>query len=100
MSSMFEQKSGNGQTGLQVTSAKRASQANRATVPDKNSYDTSTEHCFSLLARLLVFPMLFIAVSSPNLADQHWESKKTGKCPYDETETYSPVTAILYLHCI
>ena len=44
--------------------------------------------------------MLFIAVSSPNLADQHWESKKTGTCPNNETETYSPVTAILYLHCI
>ena len=36
---------------------------------------------FSLLARLLVLPMLFIAVNSPNLAHQHWEGKKTAKCP-------------------
>ena len=36
---------------------------------------------FSLLACLLVLPMLFIAVNSPNLAHQHWEGKKTAKCP-------------------
>ena len=36
---------------------------------------------FWLLARLLVLPMLFIAVNSPNLAHQHWEGKKTAKCP-------------------
>ena len=34
---------------------------------------------FLLLARLLVLPMLFIAVNSPNLAHQHWEGKKTAK---------------------
>ena len=34
-----------------------------------------------LLARLLVLPMLFIAVNSPNVAHQHWEGKKTVKCP-------------------
>ena len=38
-----------------------------ASVSDKNSWDTSSEHCLiSLLARLLVLPMLFIAVCSPN----------------------------------
>ena len=36
---------------------------------------------FWLLARLLVLPMLLIAVNSPNLAHQHWEGKKTAKCP-------------------
>ena len=35
----------------------------------------------SLLAHLLVLPMLFITVNSPNLAHQHWEAKKTAKCP-------------------
>ena len=35
---------------------------------------------FWLLARLLVLPMLLIAVNSPNLAHQHWEGKKTAKC--------------------
>ena len=36
---------------------------------------------FSLLACLLVLPMFFIAVNSPNLAHQHWEGKKTTRCP-------------------
>ena len=36
---------------------------------------------FLLLARLLLLPMLLIAVNSPNVAHQHWEGKKTGKCP-------------------
>ena len=36
---------------------------------------------FSLLAPVLVLPMLIIAVNSPNLAHQHWEGKKTAKCP-------------------
>ena len=49
----------------------------QCTVSDKNSWDTSTQHGFSLLARLLVLPMLAIA---PNLARQHWEGKKTAKC--------------------
>ena len=35
---------------------------------------------FSLLARLLVLPMLVIAFSSPNLAHQHWEGKKIANC--------------------
>lgn len=36
---------------------------------DKKSWDTSTQRClfFLLLARLLVFPMVFIAVNSPIL---------------------------------
>ena len=29
----------------------------------------------------IVLPMLCIAVNSPNLAHQHWEGKKTVKCP-------------------
>ena len=36
---------------------------------------------FLLLARLLVLPMLVIAVNSPNLAHQHWEGKETAKRP-------------------
>ena len=32
---------------------------------------------FQLLAHLLVLPILFIAVKSPNLVYQHWEGKKT-----------------------
>ena len=36
---------------------------------------------FSLLVPLLGLPMLIIAVNSPNLAHQHWEGKKTAKCP-------------------
>ena len=32
---------------------------------------------FQLLAHLLVLPILFIAVKSPNLVYQHWEDKKT-----------------------
>ena len=32
---------------------------------------------FSVLAHLLILPMLFITVNSPNLAHQHWEGKKT-----------------------
>ena len=36
---------------------------------------------FSVFARLLVLPMLFITVNSPNLAHQHWDGKKTAKCP-------------------
>ena len=36
---------------------------------------------FSVCARLLVLPMLFITVNSPNLAHQHWDGKKTAKCP-------------------
>ena len=45
----------------------------------KCSEDTSTKSCFvfSFLARLLVLPMLLIALNVPNLAHQHWESKKT-----------------------
>ena len=27
-----------------------------------------------------ILPMLFIAVSPPNLAHRHWEGKKTAKC--------------------
>ena len=47
------------------------------TVSDKNSWDTSTQHFFfSLLARPLVLPMLFIAVSSPHFAHQHWEGRR------------------------
>ena len=36
---------------------------------------------FFTLAHLLVLPMLFITGNSPNLAHQHWEGKKTAKCP-------------------
>ena len=36
---------------------------------------------FSLLGRLLVLPMLIIAVNSPKLARQLWKGKKTAKCP-------------------
>ena len=36
---------------------------------------------FSLLAHLLVLPMLFVAVNSPNLVHEHWEGKMTVKCP-------------------
>ena len=32
---------------------------------------------FSVLAHLLILPMLFITIKSPNLAHQHWEGKKT-----------------------
>ena len=38
---------------------------------------------FSLLACLLVLPMLSIAVNSPNLVHQHWEGEKTAKCLSD-----------------
>ena len=52
---------------------------------DKNSWDTSTERCFSLLARLLYLPMLFIAVNIANHLLQHWEGKnsvfKVPQCP-------------------
>ena len=33
------------------------------------------------LVHLLVLPMLFIAVNSPNLVHQHWKDQKTAKCP-------------------
>ena len=46
-------------------------------VPEKNSWDTSTQSCFFYLAHLLVLPMLFTAVNSPNLAQQHWEANKS-----------------------
>ena len=42
---------------------------------------------FSLLARLLVLPMLFVAVNSPNLKRRHWEGKKTASVPIISTET-------------
>ena len=49
---------------------------------NKNTWDTSTQRrFFSVFARLLVLLMLFIAVNSPNLAHQHWDGKKTAKCP-------------------
>ena len=55
----------------------------RATLSDKDSWDSSPDafFFFLLLVRLLVFSMLFIAVNSPNLEHQHWEGKKTVKCP-------------------
>ena len=37
--------------------------------------------CFLLLACLLVFPMVFLAVNSPNLVHHYWECKTTAKCP-------------------
>ena len=44
---------------------------------------------FSLLARLLVLPMLFIAVNSANLVHQHWVGKTTAKCPNNfDCETF------------
>ena len=57
--------------------------ANNYTVSDKNSWDTSTQLAvfFFTLAHLLVLPILFITGNSPNLAHQHWEGKKTAKCP-------------------
>ena len=36
---------------------------------------------FLLVARLLILPMLFTTVNSLNLTHQHWEGKKTAKCP-------------------
>ena len=38
---------------------------------------------FQLLAHLLVLPILFIAVKSPNLVYQHWEGKKTAVANLD-----------------
>ena len=38
---------------------------------------------FQLLAHLLVLPILFIAVKSPNLVYQHWEGKKTAMAEPD-----------------
>ena len=56
------------------------------TVPEKNSWDTSTQcYFFLLLARLLVLPMLFIAVTSPNLAHQHWEGNKSKDTKVSQT---------------
>ena len=65
-----------------IKSPRRSAQISHApTVSEKNSWDTSTQPpCFFLLlARLIVLPMLFIAVNSPNLAQQHWEGKETAK---------------------
>lgn len=41
----------------------------------------------SLLAHLLVLPMLFVSVNSPNLANQHWKGKKTASVPTILPET-------------
>ena len=38
---------------------------------------------FQLLAHLLVLPILFITVNSPNLVYQHWEGKKTAMADLD-----------------
>ena len=42
---------------------------------------------FSVLARLLVLPMLVIAVNSPNLADHHWRARRQQSVPTTLTET-------------
>ena len=45
---------------------------------------------FLIVARLLILPMWFIVVNSPNLAHQHWEGKKTVfKCPNNFEGDYS-----------
>ena len=36
---------------------------------------------FSLLACLLILPILFVAVNSPHLVHEHWEGKMTVKRP-------------------
>ena len=44
---------------------------------------------FLILARLLILPMLFNAINSPNVAHQHWDGKKTLKCPNNFEGDYS-----------
>ena len=54
----------------------------QSTVPDKNSWDTSTKRLyFFLLTCLLYLPILFIAVNSQNLVYHHWMGEKIGKYP-------------------
>ena len=68
-----------------------------ATVPDKNSWDTSTQPCFFflLLAHLLVLPMLFFAVKSksctPTLGGQE------DSVPTISTETVPSIFKVIFL---
>ena len=53
-------------------------------VSDKNTWDTFTQRCFFTSGPCPCSPnvdYMCIAVNSPNLAHQHWEGKKTAKCP-------------------
>ena len=56
------------------------------------SCDLENQPAFFLLLarRLLVFPMVFIAVNPPNIGPilaQYWESKETAQCPNTDFET-------------